>query len=96
MNLEDKYEAVLVCGIKGCKAEELFDDNMHGNCLDCGTEVIWRPHSPHGPEVAKLCFVCAMKHVVEMGKRGTDPDFVVTKKTSEDFSLFREQEGKGL
>ena len=40
-----------------------FSDNVFGNCVDCGTDIQFRPDLPSGPE--RLCICCAARRMRE-------------------------------
>ncbi len=48
----------VVCARKGQEAVK-FDDNLEGTCHDCGSAVVFRPHSPKRPP--RLCQECALE-----------------------------------
>lgn len=83
---EDKYEGVLVCGHKATSPDK--PDNLYGNCEGCGCEIVFRPHSPHGPEICKLCFECGLEAMGEMVAAGEIPEILITDKTKEEVAAF--------
>lgn len=78
----DDYEAALVCGLRGA---DPFGDSMYGKCMCCGADIMWRPHSPHGPEIIKVCPGCGFQAIREMKEQGEEPEIVITEKSSEEF-----------
>lgn len=49
-------EPVLVCSSRG-----YFSDDVHGECSDCGGDIVWRPHAPS--HARRVCISCWLGHV---------------------------------
>ena len=64
-------DIVIICG-----PESFFLDDVKENCVNCGSEVYHRPHSPHG---TYICLQCLLKLVAKNPQfKG---EFRVTKET---------------
>lgn len=48
-----EQETVIVCSRIG-----YFDDDVHGECADCGADIVWRPHVTEPS--TKLCMPCVL------------------------------------
>lgn len=83
MSIAENYDAVTVCGYR---RDDVSPDNMYGKCL-CGRDIMWRPHSPHGPRVLMLCFECAIHEMEDMRQRGQDYATVITKRTADEVEV---------
>jgi hypothetical protein len=46
-----------------------FDDNLTGECADCGCQIMYRPYIPAKP--AKVCPLCAVTRI--KGPASTEP-----------------------
>jgi hypothetical protein len=63
---DDTEEIVVVCAkIEG---PLLLSDNLVGRCFECRRRVQYRPHAPEG---RKLCFECAVPHMLDGAEIGT-------------------------
>lgn len=80
--IED-YETAVVCGFK---QDSEWVDNIYGRCVMCDAEIMWRPHSPSGPDVAHVCPPCGLKGIEEMRARGEEPEIVITEKSQEELA----------
>lgn len=47
---------VLICSPRG-----YFSDDVHGECADCGGDIVWRPHAPS--PARRVCISCWLGHV---------------------------------
>lgn len=91
--IEEKYDAMTLCGDpEHCK--DSFPDNMFGNCDGCGKPIVYRPHSPHGPNIFMACLGCGLKLMMEMKAAGEEPICVVTPKTEEEIEDYIAQTRK--
>jgi len=48
-------DLVLVCSTVG-----FFRDDVHGECADCGGDIVWRPHTP--ADARRICIACFVAH----------------------------------
>lgn len=79
----DKYDAVSVGGYKS--NDSPFKDNMYGHCGECGSEIQWRPHTPHSANILMLCPRCGLQSIKEAEADGIAVEHVVTDKTKAEF-----------
>jgi len=64
-------EIIVICG-----PESFFLDDVEENCVDCGSKVFHRPHTPKG---TYICLRCLLKRVSDNPR--FQGSFRVTKET---------------
>lgn len=53
----------VVCALLKDGQEPYYEDNIIGECKDCGRRIQWRPHAPMGPP--RICTGCFTKKLDE-------------------------------